>query len=77
MSALPGRGSNPSRQCRHVPPPSVEIALEHQTRDIGPADAAGGKLGIGAGIDPLEIIGPPLRGGDGAEDASEVPDRRG
>ena len=60
-----------------APPRSVEMPLEDDPGDISAADAVGGKPGISAGIDPLEIIGPPLRGGDGAEDASEVPDRRG
>ena len=52
------------------------MPFEDDPGDLGAADAFGGKLGISAGIDPLEIIGPLLRGGDGAEDASEVPDRR-
>jgi len=50
------------------------VPLEDDPGDIGAADAVGGKLGIGAGIDPLEIIGRPLRGGDRAEDAPDVPD---
>ncbi len=53
------------------------MPLEDDPGDIGAADAVGGKLGVGAGIHPLEIIGRPMRGGDGAEDVADVPDRRG
>ena len=50
----------------------IEVPLEHDPGDVGAADTVGGKLGIGAGIDPLEIIGRPLRGGDRAEEAADV-----
>ena len=53
------------------------MPLEDDPGDIGAANAVGGKLGIGAGIHPLEIIGRPLRGGDRAEDAADVPGRHG
>ncbi len=56
-----------------APPLSVEMALEDDPGDIGAGDAVGGKPGIGAGIDAPEIIGRPLRGGDRAEDADDVP----
>ena len=53
------------------------MPFEDDPGDLGAGDAAGGKLGIGAGIDAPEVIGRLLRGGDGAEDATNVPDRRG
>ena len=49
------------------------MPYENDPGQVGAADAVGGKLGIGAGIHPLEIIGRPLRGGDRAEDAPDVP----
>ncbi len=50
------------------------MPLEDDPSDIDAAEAVGGKPGIGAGIDPLEIIGRPLRGGDRAEEAAEIPE---
>ena len=49
------------------------MSLEDDPGDLGAADAVGGKLGIGAGIQPPVITGGALPGGDRADDAADAP----
>ena len=53
------------------------MLLEDDPGDLGAGDAVGGKLGVGAGIHPPEVTGRPLPGRHRADDAADVPDRRG